>query len=72
MSSTNYRGTGKSKAECQAQVDVAIARFKKDRPGKPVPISLMRWVDNIATKADCKIALSRLNAQHIKHLNKGD
>ena len=55
----NYRGTGKSKAELQAEVDVVIARFKAENPGKEVPSSLVNWVDNIATDDDVETARER-------------
>jgi hypothetical protein len=55
----NYRNTGKSKTECQAQVDAAIAQFKLDYPGKEVPSSLINWVDNIADEADVAMAKKR-------------
>jgi hypothetical protein len=57
----NYRGTGKTKAECQALVDEAIARFKKEHPGKPVPVALERWVENIADEADVAMARKRMH-----------
>ena len=65
----NYRGTGKSKEECQAAVDIAIERFKREHPGKSVPIALVQWVENIADKADCEMVRSRLDIQDIQHIN---
>jgi len=57
---SEYRGTGKTKEECQAMVDVAIEQFKIDHPGKPVPVALLRWVDNIADEKDVEEAKKRM------------
>jgi hypothetical protein len=59
----NYRGTGLSKEEYQKKVNLVIAQFKKDNPGKPVPIALERWVDNIADDKDVEVARKRMAKQ---------
>lgn len=55
----NYRGTGKSKAQLQAEVDAVIERFKRENPGRAVPAALLSWVDNIATDEDVRVARER-------------
>lgn len=65
MNENNYRGTGKSKAECQAGVDKAIEQWKIDHPNLPVPSSLKNWVENIATDDDVRVARERMKLPHI-------
>jgi hypothetical protein len=65
-----YRGTGKTKEECQAMVNTAIARFKKDYPGEPVPVALERWVDNIPDEKDMELVRRMCGAVNIGELRK--
>jgi hypothetical protein len=62
----NYRGTGKSKAYCQAQVGAMIEQWKKDFPNTPYPAALDTWVDNIADDKDVVVARTRKNAKKTK------
>ena len=62
MNKDNYRGTGLSKEEIQAQVDVSIKAFKKAHPDTPVPEGLLHWVENIADEKDVAMAKKRMLA----------
>ena len=61
---TDFRGTGRSRQELQAELDLTIEHFKELHPGKEVPSSLVNWVDNIATDEDVAEARRRQEARN--------